>query len=52
IARSILELFRGDPRGQLFGGALTTSQLIGLLLAVAAVVMLRRLRQGSLTYHA
>jgi len=45
IARSILELFRGDPRGQLFNGALTTSQLIGLLLAVAAVVMLRRLRK-------
>jgi len=40
IARFILETFRGDAdRGFVFGGLLSTSQFIALLLAPAAVVL-------------
>ena len=41
IIRAILEIFRGDPRGFIFGGP-SVSQVIGVLLAcVAAVALLR-----------
>jgi len=41
IARFILEFFRGDAdRGFLFGGLLSTSQFIGLIMCVVAVVVL------------
>lgn len=41
VVRAILEIFRGDPRGFLFGGP-SVSQVIGIVLAcVAAVALLR-----------
>jgi phosphatidylglycerol:prolipoprotein diacylglycerol transferase len=49
IARFVIEFFRGDlERGFVFGGALSTSQVIALLLVVAAsfaLLTLRRLPQ-------
>ncbi len=42
IARFFLEFFRGDPRGYFFGGLLSTSQLIGLLIIPLAVYLLIR----------
>jgi phosphatidylglycerol:prolipoprotein diacylglycerol transferase len=45
VTRSLIEFFRGDHRGSLFGGALSTSQFVSLLLlitAVAAWALLRR----------
>jgi phosphatidylglycerol:prolipoprotein diacylglycerol transferase len=30
-ARFVIEFYRGDPRGSVFGGALSTSQFIGVL---------------------
>ncbi len=43
-ARFGLEFFRGDPsRGSVFGGVLSTSQLIAILLVVAAGVLLPKL---------
>lgn len=45
IARFVIEFFRGDPRGFVFGDALSTSQFIGLLMlgaAAAAILVLRR----------
>jgi phosphatidylglycerol:prolipoprotein diacylglycerol transferase len=38
-ARFVLEFFRGDPRGFVFGGALSTSQFLGLLAAPVAVIL-------------
>ncbi|MBN1573153.1 MAG: prolipoprotein diacylglyceryl transferase [Deltaproteobacteria bacterium] len=35
--RSIVEIFRGDPRGFFFDGMISTSQLIGLITVAAAV---------------
>jgi phosphatidylglycerol---prolipoprotein diacylglyceryl transferase len=45
-SRFVLEFFRGDAdRGFVFGGALSTSQFIGLVMAaIAAVVLIRRRR--------
>lgn len=40
ILRFFIEIFRGDPRGALFGGLLSTSQGIGILLAMASLFML------------
>ena len=41
IARFILEFFRGDAdRGFLFGGLLSTSQFIGALMCIVAVIVL------------
>lgn len=43
-ARFVLEFFRGDPsRGTVFGGVLSTSQLIALLLLVGAALLLPKL---------
>lgn len=39
------EFLRGDPRGALFGDALSTSQFIAILAATVALGMLARLRQ-------
>jgi phosphatidylglycerol---prolipoprotein diacylglyceryl transferase len=45
-ARFVLEFFRGDEdRGFVFGGLLSTSQLIAIVLAAIAVVMWSRRRQ-------
>lgn len=40
IMRSTVELFRGDPRGTVFFDWLSTSQALGLCVAVAAVIWL------------
>jgi phosphatidylglycerol:prolipoprotein diacylglycerol transferase len=40
VTRSILEHFRGDERGMFVEGMLSTSQLIGLTVAVIAIVMM------------
>jgi phosphatidylglycerol:prolipoprotein diacylglycerol transferase len=40
ITRFFIEIFRGDPRGFLFGGLLSTSQAIGILLAIFSLFML------------
>jgi phosphatidylglycerol:prolipoprotein diacylglycerol transferase len=48
-ARFLLEFLRGDPsRGAFFGGMLSTSQLIAILLLVGAAVVLPRLRGRAL----
>ncbi len=41
-SRFVIEMFRGDPRGMVFG--VSTSQVVSLLLLPAALVMLIRLR--------
>jgi phosphatidylglycerol:prolipoprotein diacylglycerol transferase len=40
ITRFLIEIFRGDPRGFLFGGLLSTSQAVGIVLAVFSLFML------------
>lgn len=53
VTRSLLEIFRGDPRGLFWGGLLSISQIIGLSLAAISVAMLiykpgrRPLRKAS-----
>jgi phosphatidylglycerol:prolipoprotein diacylglycerol transferase len=39
-ARLFLEQFRGDPRGSVFGGTLTMTQLVALVILFAAVLIL------------
>lgn len=47
VARIVLELFRGDPRGMVFD-TLPTSQFVSALLVPASIVMLVRLgRRGA-----
>jgi phosphatidylglycerol:prolipoprotein diacylglycerol transferase len=40
ISRFVIEIYRGDPRGFLFGGALSTSQFISVLLVPLSLAML------------
>jgi phosphatidylglycerol:prolipoprotein diacylglycerol transferase len=40
VTRFLIEILRGDPRGFLFNGALSTSQGIGLVLAILSLFML------------
>jgi phosphatidylglycerol:prolipoprotein diacylglycerol transferase len=40
ITRFFIEILRGDPRGFLFGDFLSTSQAIGVLLAIFSLFML------------
>lgn len=47
ITRSIIEFFRGDHRGALLGGLLSTSQAIGVVMALVAVFMLFYLNRVS-----
>jgi phosphatidylglycerol:prolipoprotein diacylglycerol transferase len=47
ITRSVIEFFRGDHRGALFGGLLSTSQTIGIVMALVAILMLVYLRGMS-----
>ena len=44
-ARFVIELYRGDPRGFLFEGALSTSQFIGSLLLAVSLFALFVLRK-------
>lgn len=47
ITRSAIEFFRGDYRGTLFGGLLSTAQTIGIVMALVAIFMLVCLRRVS-----
>ncbi len=40
MTRFFIEMFRGDPRGFVFGNLLSTSQGIGILLAISSLFML------------
>ena len=40
ITRFLIEMVRGDPRGFLFGGSLSTSQAVGVVLAIFSFFML------------
>ena len=45
VSRYIVEIYRGDPRGMVFG--LSTSQFVSLLVVPFALVMLLRLRRRA-----
>ena len=45
VTRFFIEVFRGDPRGFLFGDLLSTSQAIGILLAILSLFMLLYMRR-------
>lgn len=47
VTRSILEHFRWDERGMFLGGMLSTSQLVGLIMAVIAIAMMIVLRRRT-----
>jgi len=40
VSRFIVEIYRGDPRGTVLGGALSTSQFISVLLVPLSLIML------------
>jgi phosphatidylglycerol:prolipoprotein diacylglycerol transferase len=46
ITRFFIEIFRGDPRGFFFADLLSTSQVIGILLAIFSVFMLFYMKKG------
>jgi phosphatidylglycerol:prolipoprotein diacylglycerol transferase len=48
--RFVVEIFRGDPRGFLFGGLLSTSQAIGVLLAIPSFFMLFYIKKRHRRY--
>jgi phosphatidylglycerol:prolipoprotein diacylglycerol transferase len=50
--RFVIELMRGDPRGSLFGGALSTSQFIAIIAATIALGMLARLGTRTVSEEA
>jgi phosphatidylglycerol:prolipoprotein diacylglycerol transferase len=41
VTRSVIEIFRGDPRGHIW--FFSTSQFIGIIFAILSLIMLRRL---------
>lgn len=45
VTRFVLEYFRGDERGMFLDGTLSTSQLLGLIMAVIAIAMMFILRR-------
>jgi len=45
--RFVVEFWRGDPRGALFGGSLSTSQFVAIVMVTVALGMLARLRARS-----
>lgn len=45
IGRFIIEFFRDDNRGAVFGGVLSTSQFIGVFVLMFSIFMLTRLRK-------
>ena len=47
ITRFFIEIFRGDPRGFLFGDFLSTSQGIGILLAILSIFVLFYMKKQS-----
>ncbi|HJO03387.1 MAG TPA: prolipoprotein diacylglyceryl transferase [Acidobacteriota bacterium] len=46
VFRFVLEFWRGDPRGSIFGGMLSTSQFVSIVMVTLALGMLARLRAG------
>ena len=48
ISRFFIEMLRGDPRGFLFGDLLSTSQGIGIFLAISSLFMLFYLKKGQI----
>lgn len=44
VFRFVLEFWRGDPRGTVFGDALSTSQFVAIVMVTIALGMLARLR--------
>ena len=46
VLRFAIEFYRGDYRGEVFGGLLSTSQLIGVLAAAVSIFFLLRLRSS------
>ncbi|MBW2149236.1 MAG: prolipoprotein diacylglyceryl transferase [Deltaproteobacteria bacterium] len=48
LTRFVLEFYRGDPRGFVLGGALSTSQFLGLLAAPIAAILWWRGRRNAL----
>ncbi len=47
LLRSFIELFRGDPRGSLLGGMISTSQFISGIVFLIALIFYVRLRKKS-----
>jgi phosphatidylglycerol:prolipoprotein diacylglycerol transferase len=47
MARFVIEFFRGDNRGFVFDGSLSTSQFIGIIMLVAAILSLAVLRRRA-----
>jgi len=47
IFRFVVEFWRGDPRGTIFGGALSTSQFVAIVMVTIALGMLARLRMNN-----
>ena len=47
VTRPVIEFFRGDDRGMLVGGTVSTSQLIGVIMAAVAVAMLIILKRRN-----
>ena len=47
VARFLLEFFRGDPRGFMLDGLLSTSQFLGLVLVAAAAVSWMAVRRRT-----
>jgi phosphatidylglycerol:prolipoprotein diacylglycerol transferase len=45
VARFLIEMVRGDPRGFIFQGFLSTSQGVGILLAILSLFMLSYLKK-------
>lgn len=44
ITRFVFEFFRGDERGSVFGGIMSTSQFIGVIMVAVAAAMLKYLK--------
>ena len=47
IFRFVVEFFRGDPRGTVFGGVLSTSQFVAIVMVTVALGMLARLHMNN-----
>jgi phosphatidylglycerol:prolipoprotein diacylglycerol transferase len=47
MTRFFVEIFRGDPRGFLFADLLSTSQAIGILLAIFSLFMLFYIKERA-----
>lgn len=47
IARSILELFRGDKRGFIIDNYLSHSQFIAILILITAIFMYKKLKNNN-----